>query len=265
MDEIRSIRLGDAPEAGESRTFTNFGLSQIFRRHIPKLQTSRNEKITLMIPAVVTVKRKTFKLEAKTVEAELKKQWASICAQCEFTISQISMPILPAQLSPETQWSLRTRPELPRGSFSVPLEVISNEGRRTFWVSGTLAVYRQVPVAKRTIEIGQRIQPEDFAINRKDITFSNDGVPAEAEMITAVAARTIAAEQILGRSMLRREQALKMGEPVKIVTGRDGWQVSVEGVAQQSGYIGDMVRVKVPRTQKVLSGLLREKGMVEVQ
>jgi flagellar basal body P-ring formation protein FlgA len=265
LGEIRSVRLSDAPSVGESRTFTNVGLSQIFRRHIPRLQNGRNEKITLLIPSVVTVKRKTFRLEAKTIEADLQKQWATLCAVCEFRISQMTAPILPAGLSPESKWQVRIRPEMPRGSFSVPLEVTSPDMRRTFWISGTVTAYRQVPVAKRTIQPGERFTPNDFALEKKDVTFTTDGIPTESEITAAIAARVISADQIVGRSMLRREQALKMGEPVKIVTGQEGWQISIEGVAQQSGYIGDMVRVKVPRTQKVLSGLLREKGVVEVQ
>ncbi len=265
LGEIRSIRLGDAPQSGESRTFTNVGLSQIFRRHIPKLQTGRSEKITLMIPSVVTITRKTFKLEAKTIEAELRKQWTALCSDCEFRISQLSIPALPTQMAPGTKWSLRTRPELPKGNFSVPLEVTSQSGRTSYWISGTIATFRTVPVAKRTISLGERIAAEDFTMAKKEVTYISDGIPAETEMTGAVAARAISAEQVLGRSMLRREQALKIGEPVKIVTGRDGWLVTVEGIAQQSGYIGDMVRVRVPRTSKILSGLLRERGVIEVQ
>lgn len=265
LGEIRSIRLSDAPLAGESRTFTNVGLSQIFRRHIPRLQTGRNEKITLLIPSVVTVKRKTFKLEAKTIEADLKKQWANLCSACEFRISQLSAPLLPANLSAESKWEIRIRPELPRGSFSVPLEVNSPDGRRSYWISGTVAIYREVPVAKRSLAAGERFAPNDIALEKKDVTFNTDGIPTQVEVTQALASRVIAVDQIIGRSMLRREQALKFGEQVKVVTGQDGWQISIEAVSQSSGYIGDTVRVKVPRTQKILSGLLREKGVVEVQ
>jgi flagella basal body P-ring formation protein FlgA len=39
----------------------------------------------------------------------------------------------------------------------------------------------------------------------------------------------------------------------------------IDGVAQNSAYIGDTVKVKIPRTQKMISGLLTEKGIVEVR
>jgi flagella basal body P-ring formation protein FlgA len=266
LGEIRSVRIGEAPSKTESRNFSNVSLSQVFRRYIPKLQQGRSEKIVLMIPTNVVVSRKTFKLEAKSIESELIKQWKLNCPSCEFNFIQPTVvPLVPTSISSDSVWAVRVRPELPRGSFSVPLEINGPEGRKQYWVSGTVSVYRNVPVAKRTIELGERIQPNDFMVQKRDVTFVTDGVPTEAELNGSVAARAIGAEQVIGHTMLRREQAVKMGESVKVVTGTDGWQISIEGVSQQSAYIGDSVRVKIPRTQKILSGILREKGTVEVQ
>lgn len=265
VGELKSVRLGDAPTGTESRTFTSTGLSQVFRSYLPRLQGKREEKILLTIPARVVVKRKIFRLEAKDVEAEINKQMKSVCSVCEFEIRQLSLPVLGPLLSASTTWKLRMRPELPKGSFSAPLELEGPEGRRTFWVSGLLNVYRSVPVAKRSIELGERIAINDFAFERKDVTYLTDSFPAEVEIGGAIAARAIAAESFIGRSMLRREQALKSGETVKVVAGSEAWQVTVEGIAQSGGFVGDTVRVRIPRTQKVISGLLREKGLIEVR
>lgn len=265
LGEIRSVHLADAPSSGEIRSFTNVGLSQIFRRHLPKLQNGRNVKITLMIPTMVIVKRKAFKLEAKTIEAELARQWSANCEGCEFRFNNISMPIIAGELNPKSQWQIRLRPELPKGSFSVPLEVINGVSKTSYWISGQVSIYRMVPVAKRMIEGGERFTANDFKLEKKDVTFTIDSFPTESEIVSSIAARTISGDQIIGRSMLRREQAVKSGDVVKVVAGNEAWQVTIDAVAQQSGHIGDTVRVRVPRTQKLLSGILREKGLVEVR
>jgi len=64
---------------------------------------------------------------------------------------------------------------------------------------------------------------------------------------------------------LQREFAVKSGEIVKVTAGSSDWEVTIDGIAQASGYIGDTVNVKIPRTQKLVSGLLTAKGVVEVR
>ncbi len=265
VGELQSVRLGEAPAGGETRTFTSEGLSRVFRAHLPRLQEKRVDRIQLTIPARVVVSRKAFRLEARDVENEIRTQLGAVCPACEVDIRRLAMPVLGPKFPSSASWKLRLRPELPKGSFSAPIEIDGPGGRRTFWVSGQLSVYRTVPVAKRAIGIGERIAANDVEFQRKDVTYASDSFPSETELSGAVAARAIAAESFVGRAMLRREPALRAGDAVKIVAGGEGWQVSADGVAQSGGHVGDTVRVKIQRTQKTLSGLLREKGLIEVR
>jgi flagella basal body P-ring formation protein FlgA len=82
---------------------------------------------------------------------------------------------------------------------------------------------------------------------------------------TSVAARELGAGQFIGRNELRRELAVKNGDIVKVVAGSAEWQITIDGVAQGSGYLGDTVNVKIPRTAKLVSGTLKERGLVEVR
>lgn len=263
--EMKSVRIGEAPAHGESRVFTSSGLSQVFRTHLSRLQEARDTRIQLVIPARVVVKRKTFRLEARTVEDEIKRQMKAVCEECDIQIDSLNLPLLGEAFARDMSWHLKMRPELPKGSFSAPIEISGPGGRRQFWVSGRVNVFKTVPVAKRTIELGERIGSGDIAFERRDVTYRTDSFPRESEIVGAIASRAIAAESFVGRAMLRREQALKAGDTVKVTTGNETWRVSVEGLAQSGGFIGDVVRVRIPRTQKTISGVLLEKGLVEVR
>lgn len=263
---IRDVRLADAPGPGETRSFTDVGLAQILRVHLREVVQKTGEVPSLKIPSRVTVVRKSFQLRNGDVEQEIKNQLKPLCADCEFEISSLSLPAVGSKIPADATWSLKMRPEIPKGSFSVPLEVLfSDATRRLFWVSGTLAVRRLVPVASRAINIGEKMRPEDFTVQSRDVTFASDLPASSTEINDSVASRQIAAGEIVWRSQLRREMAIKYGDLVKVVVGGEGWQVSTDGVAQGQGYVGDMIRVKVSRTQKVVSGLLKEKGLIEVQ
>lgn len=262
---IQNVRLADTPKAGESRSFTAMGLEQVFRQHLRDLERERGEKLTLRIPTRVTVVRQSFHLRPEDIQAELKRQMAELCSDCVFEISNLSLPALPTTVTTGSSWTLKMRHEMPKGTFSLPIEVANDDGsKRSYWISGSVTISKNVPVAGRSLQVGERMQAQDFSIQMKDITFSTDVAASESDLATSVAARQIAAGQIVWRSSLRREMAVKNGDIVKVVAGQDGWQITIDGIAQGSAYIGDSVNVKIPRTQKLISGLLTEKGVVEV-
>jgi flagella basal body P-ring formation protein FlgA len=270
LEAIKNVRLADTPKAGESRSFTSMGLEQIFRQHLRDHEAQSGEKISLRIPTRVTVVRKSFKLLPEEVQAELKSQMKEFCADCSFEISNFQLPTLSTTVSNGSSWAVKLRHEMPKGSFSLPVEVTNEDAsKRVYWITGSVAISKKVPVAARAMQAGERLQPQDFTMQTKDITFSTDTAASEAELSSTVAARQISAGQIVWRSLLRREMAVKNGDIVKVIagdaSGNGGWQVMIDGVAQGSGYIGDLINVKIPRTQKLLSGLLTEKGIVEVR
>lgn len=264
-EAIARVRLADAPGFGETRTFTDVGLQQVIRNHLDVITQRTGEQIALRIPSRVKVMRKTFHLRPEEVETEFKKQLQSLCDECSFEIKGLTLPLIGAKVPEGASWKINIRSEVPRGNFSLPLEVQHPDGtRRVYWMTGSISVRQKVPVLSRAAQIGERLNPEDYSLQEKDVTFATDIPARETEIVSSVVARQLAGGQIIWRSQLRREMAVKGGDPVKVFAGTEEWQITMEGVAQGGGYVGDLVRVKIPRTQKVVSGLIREKGLVEV-
>ncbi len=265
VDRFKTIKLSDAPAAGESRVFSKEVIADSIEADLLNVERETGEHFSIKIPSRVTVTKRKPSLGAADLKQQLLTQFKILCGDCQFEISNLSAPIA-AKLPAGTLWSVKTKTELPKGSFSYPIEVSTNDVVvQTYWVSGQLSIRRSVPVAVHEIAIGERIQPEDLVMQMKDITFSSDAPIALTELASGVVSRQIAAGQIVFRSNLRRELAIKSGDVVKVMTGNDQWEISLDGIAQTSGYVGDQVKVKIPKTQKLVSGLLREKGVVEVQ
>ena len=150
-------------------------------------------------------------------------------------------------------------------NLATNLATTASTDPKLYWVSGQVVIRRKGAVASRSANIGERLHEEDFSIKLHDVTFSNDSPATAADISNSVLARAVSAGDMIWRSQLRREMAIKSGDPVKVVAGSGDWEVTIEGISQSSAYIGDMVRVKIPRTQKLVSGLLRDKGVVELQ
>lgn len=266
VDELRAVRLGDAPKRGEARYFTDVGLAQAFRGRIRRLEASVGERIALRIPSKVTVVGKLMKIEAADVERELRRKAQALCPGCEIEISGLALPVAAASVPAGAEWTLKMRDELPRGSFSIPLEIKRDDGiRRLYWIGGHLSARKRVPVAKRPIASGERISADDWALESREIAYAPEPLAEEAELAAAWASRPISPGEAIPRGAFRREAAVKFGETLQVVSGEEGWQVAVEGVAQQGGFVGDLIRVRIPRTQKTVSGVLKDKGVVEVR
>lgn len=264
IEAFRAIKLSDAPLAGESRVFTESVIAESIQPDIEAVEKQTGEHFDIKIPSRVTVTKHKPSMGTAELKAQLITQFKAICSECEFEISNLNAPTA-AKLPAEATWVLRTRNELPKGSFSYPIEIMTGDVQtQTYWVSGQLSIRRAVPVAVREILIGERIQAEDLVTQMKDVTFTNDAPIVLSELSSGVAARQITSGQIVFRSSLRRELAIKMGDIVKVETGTTDWEISLAGVSQSSGYVGDQVKVKIPSTSKIVAGTLREKGIVEV-
>lgn len=260
--ELQNVRLADAPKVGEQRVFTSSGLAEAFRSSVGTEEAG--ERVQFSIPSRVVISRKAMKFNEASVKQAIVDQLKGVCSSCEFKIDRISLP-LTSSIAPGAKWQVKVRSELPHGNFNYPLEVQTEDGPRTFFVNGSVSVAKNVMVTKRNIALGEKISSADFATELHDITYLNDAPADQADLIPNVAARSIAAEQVIGRSALKKENAFKFGDVVKVVTGNDSWQVTVDGVAQQAAAIGDTAKVKIPRTQKLISGIVIDKGVIEVK
>ena len=260
--ELKSVRLTDAPQVGEQRVFTSQALAQIFRNYIGSDEAG--EKVYFSIPNRIVISRKAMKLNEVSVKQSIIEQLKNICSSCEFKIDRIAVPLVNS-LTAQSKWSVRIRNELPKGTFSYPLELKNESGSQTYWVNGSISISKRALVAKRNINIGERIAVGDFADELRDITFLHDSIADQADLVGSVAARGIRAEQVIGRTFLKKEPAFKFGDVVKVISGNESWQISIDGVAQQSAAVGETARVKIPRTQKLLSGVVVDKGVIEVR
>lgn len=261
VQQLKAIRLTDAPKTSEQRVFTSSGLAETFRNYINNEEGG--EKVQFEIPSRVVITRKSMKLNESSVKQAILDQLKGVCQSCEFRIDRLALPIT-TTISEGAKWSVRVRAELPRGTFSYPLEVQTDEGPQTFWVNGNLSILKKVLVAKRNIPLGQKISADDYATELRDITYLNDSAADPSDLTSNVAARGISAEQVIGRSFLKKENAFKYGDSVKVVTGNGSWQISIDGVAQQTAAVGDTAKVKIS-TQKMVSGTVIDKGVVEVR
>lgn len=260
--KMESVMIVRAPESGEKIEVTNSSLMQAVRPLVQQERGRSQKQVVLIVPKAVIIDTVKRGMEAQVVEAELLQAWQPLCAGCRLEIEGLSLPYV----HQVRDWNLKLKAELPRGAFSIPVELIRDHGGKTSaWVSGRLIAKKEVPVAKKVLQTGERLQVEDFAWEYRDTSYSIDGVPEKEEIAGKQLKVGLRAGEIIWSGLLEKEKAIRRGDLVQIRSKSEGWEVALSVVAERDAYLGDVINLKNPKTNSVLVGQVTGRGEVELR
>ena len=226
---------------------------------------SKNNKINLKIPSKIIVENKGYEVGREEVKQALLQQWQPVCGHCKIEFQSLSIPLIPLAYQQEP-WRVNTRGNLPRGSFSAPIQFLGKkQPPGSFWVSGQVSILRKVPVTKRSIRMGERIAAKDVSWKYKDVTFAYDGTPDLKNIIGRKSRVSMKAGQIVWVNSIIKEKAVSRGQIIKVVLGDDRFEIVLQAKAEQDGYVGDRVKLKNLKTDKIFSGVVTRLGEVIVR
>lgn len=218
----------------------------------------KNANPVFKIPTQVHVEFSSNPISRQEVERKILNFLKVRCAVCEFKISIQSTPIISHK-----GWELDFTQFSPRGGFLLPVRNTGNGD--TKWISGTIQVSRLTPVTTRLVLQGERFLTQDIRMEMSDVTFAKDGVLRVEDIQGQIAIRNLAVGSPIWASELKREPATQKGQIVKAVVSEEGFELSIPMQAEDSGLIGDTIKVKNLDTKKILSGLVIDKGVVKLQ
>lgn len=254
--------LTKAPAYGERQELAPASLMEVLRPIVQaeRMLTGRPVKLVMAKSVVVDTLKREISEEA--VVAELLQAWQPLCLGCRLEIEGLSLPIIQGV----RDWNLRIRSELPRGSFSVPVDIVRlDQAPSNAWISGRLIAKKRVPVAKRALVPNERLQTRDYDWEYRDISYATDGVAHEDELIGRKVRSGIRAGDILWANNLEKEKAIHRGELVQVKSGSGNWEVSMTLVAQQDAVVGDVINLKNPKTNGLMMGQVTGQGEVELR
>jgi flagella basal body P-ring formation protein FlgA len=260
---IRNVKITNAPQVGERRVLSNRSLSKILRKHLGSLK--KDSDLTFKIPSEVIIENTGDELSNSSVQKRLRSRWQGYCSDCRFEFDLLQLPKLNKGLD-LASWQIGQVSGLPKGSFTYPLIVTSKTGEQSkYWLQGQARVLRNVPVAKRHLAFGQTLLAEDLKIAERDVTFAFDEPASMDEIQGQLIKRTLPAGHVIWQGSVQKPRAVRRGQPVRVILKEEGWSLSLQGVAQEAGRIGEDITVRNPKSNKLLSGRVVADGEVVVE
>lgn len=258
--QLEGTAITKAPEAGERQEIDQAEITSRLRQVVATERAFSH--VQVVIPKTVIIDTLKREITEEQVLTELMQAWQPMCADCKLEVEALSLP----KINDVRDWSLRLKAELPKGSFSIPVSIVRENGAPApAWISGRLLLKKKVPVANRVIASQERVQKEDFTWEYRDTSYAVDGIPTVDDMVGKRVKQGVRAGDVLWSSLLEKEKAIRRGELVTVKSGDKNWEVSISVVAQQDAFIGDVINLKHPKTNAALSGQVTGQGEVELR
>jgi flagella basal body P-ring formation protein FlgA len=162
---------------------------------------------------------------------------------------------------------------LPSGYLTRPEEAVGSIATRTI-SSGDIITLDQIDQANfihvlattRSLAAGSRLAGGDIGTVRRNADELPTGYltdPKEVEgMMTS---RTLSPDTIITLSMLKPAPVIEKDDHVTLLVDLGGLQVRAEGVALESGALGERIRVRNRSSNRVIEGEVVANGVVSIQ
>lgn len=262
VEQVRDLEIATAPAKGERLQITNAAITSLLRPAIAAEKERAKTNVRVQVPNQIVIDTVKRRLEAADVREELLQSWRPLCSDCDLEIRNLTVP----RVDNLVDWSLKLRPEMPRGTFSIPVEITrEGTGPLPAWINGQLLVKKKVPVATRFLNSGERLQESDIAMERVDVTYATDGLATPSDLIGKKLRQSVRVKDPLWSRLIEPEKAVRRGELVRVSAGNRTWEVAIQMVAEQDAMIGETISLKNPRTQKILMGQVVAQGEVEIR
>lgn len=262
--KISQLVVLDSINTEETKDFQSEDLALILRR---KLSFTDLQKLSVKIPETFRLKAVRNYIYPMDIQEQIQQKAQNFCTQCEIVFDDLKIPEIKNSLD-MLGMQLDTTGIRGAGGFLLPLKISTSQGVRNMWINGKLSFYKMAPVAKRLIQSNERISASDFEMKKTNISYAKDAVVGDLTVLSTngiMAGKIMNIGDVLYSADLKKEPAAKRGQAVKLLIGNDTFEVTANGVTEESGVIGDMIKVKNVDNAKILSGILIEKGTVRIQ
>jgi len=252
VERVRAFSLGYAPSPGYSRVFEGWKIGARLHREFRGFEIDLAGKNTCRVfPATATVKGEDLERAAReALDILFAGEDVTIRTTMKLHDEVVPKGIEGIKLLAEPRVAT-----LQSGPWSVPVQIVVDDvPYRTVWTSFETELYRVMPVLRRDVALGEKIQRGDIIPQRAPVQGVAGWEPLTEEMLVgATARRLLEMGKPVGSRDVARQIAIKKGETVALEVHNGAIVVNTNVLAAQDGYLGDVVLIQVFGSGKELT------------
>jgi len=165
------------------------------------------------------------------------------------------------------KFSLDTDTMNSNGASTLSLRFVDIEGRlaKLVKLKAELSIQKQVAVAARAIRGGETLQAEDFIWEWREAKLLSPSAVVGQAPVGTISKSAVRSGDVLDQNRFSAPSVVKKGEMVSIKVAGNGITISGKGLAQESGKIGQTIRVLNLDSKKEIFGVITGQERVEVR
>lgn len=222
------------------------------------IQALRGTRAKFLLPQEVKLIRSKQNVSRMELERKIKNQLLARCATCDY---QIQIQNVPKVLGAD--WSVELNVDLSKETVMIPITDENLKGASQ-WVVAEIKKYAEIPVAVRNIASQSSIDSTMYRFEKRIVRSNADVVTSAEELDAVIATRAVNAGQTFSKRELKKELIIKKNQIVKAQVEKDGFQIFITAVAEDSGAMGDLIRVKNLDSQKTIAAEIVGRGVVKI-
>lgn len=266
VNKINSIEIGKTPWANNTRR-----ISQDFLKIRLSLSNVNTADTIFTNAKSVVVSVESTKLTGTEIAQKAKEYLLDVLpvADRETTIELVSMP--------NDQWIPRKKdridldislvdPSKDRGDVGLIVSA-SSDSIRFFKIPVffKVRVYEDVVVARKRIGRKQQLNERDLSIARRETTTINGFTFFSVDdLIGKTTTTVVQPNAIITEDLVEAPSIVTQGAVVELFIQSSGFKIITKGIAQETGCIGDVIKVKNIHSNKMLYGTIIDSDKIRI-
>lgn len=250
--------------AGEEQTFGGPEFVRLLKEKIAAQPELSSYNFTFFVPEKIKIRAVKNLISPARVSALILESLMQKCESCSFKIRDIRIPAVESR-GDMYAYELDLSSLKVSGSFLLPLRAHFESQEKTLYVTGTLQTKAKALVTTKAMMMGEKPETGSLRGEELEVNYAADSFATASDLEGRVLNKGIGLGRPLFRSDLKKEVVVSRGQMIRVLSGNDMFEVSSQMQAEESGAIGDYVKMKNLETQKMVSGQIVERGLVRIQ
>lgn len=261
-DVIEKIEISTSPKPGKIKLFSKNKIVSILRgqRYLP-------ENIVIISPQQIYVKRLSQTISKQTITKFVDTRLRQFFNHKAYQLKILKVRGLNPYPQGKTQFRIDSDEMVDRnGKLSFFIDVLidgTKEDRLS--ISGVVALYEKVLLAKRGLAKGEIITMEDVYSKKRNIyELRGDFIKTFEAIDGKVLKSGVRKGDVLKAGLLMDLPLVKKGDIITLVVRNENLLIVTSGISKENGFENEWIKVENLNSGRLVRGIIKGKSKVEV-